>query len=203
MALPWLGDEPLEVGSGSGDYAATLADLGLRPTASEHDRRRLDRLEQRFADDDRVRVRRLRAPVEETGTYSAVVAFNVLEHIEDDVGALASFRGLVRPGGHVAMLVPAFELAYADFDREVGHVRRYRRGQLADRFDAAGLQVIRAHYVNAPGLLGWLLMVKLLKGRPGDGLALRMFERVVPALAALEARVPPPFGQSVFVVGRR
>ena len=62
--------------------------------------------------------------------HSAVVAFNVLEHVEDDVGALRGARARLRPGGVVVMLAPAFELAMSRFDREIGHYRRYSKHTL-------------------------------------------------------------------------
>jgi SAM-dependent methyltransferase len=150
-----------------------------------------------------VQVRRLLAPVTERADYSAVVALNVLEHIEDDTGALRSFAGLVRPGGHVIMVVPAFPSAMSDFDRAIGHYRRYRVGGMTETLRAAGLEPVSVRYVNAIGLLGWYVLVKTLKGRPKEGLPLRIFDgRVVPLLRRVEARRPPPWGQSVFAVAR-
>ena len=54
-----------------------------------------------------IRVRQLLLPSEESGQYSGAVSYNVLEHIEDHVGALGSMRQLVRPGGKIVLIVPA------------------------------------------------------------------------------------------------
>jgi 2-polyprenyl-3-methyl-5-hydroxy-6-metoxy-1,4-benzoquinol methylase len=89
------------------------------------------------------------API--AGRHSAVVAFNVLEHIEDDVGALRGAQALLRPGGLVVMLTPAFELAMSRFDREIGHYRRYSKCTLRAAYESAGLTLERLEYVNAPG----------------------------------------------------
>lgn len=203
LTAPWLGDDALEVGSGLGDYAVEWAQRGIGVTVSEADAGRLAHLRRRFAGHDRVRVRELAVPVTETGSYSAVVAVNVLEHIADDVAALRAFAGLVRPGGHVVVFVPAFMALYSRFDREIGHERRYRRAGLSQALVAAGLQVHRLHYVNAVGFGAWLLRMRLLKGRPADGPALRAYDRLVPLLRRVEARRPPPFGQSLLAVACR
>ena len=202
MALPFLGATPVEVGSGTGSHAHEWAEAGLQVTATEADHTSLARMQQRFADDPRVRVRHLAAPIRERADHSAAVAVNVLEHIEDDVAALRSFAGLVAPGGHVVILVPAFPIAFSDFDVRIGHVRRYRVGTLDAAFRRAGLVPTHMRYVNAPGLLAWLVLVRLLRGRPKEGLPLRVFERLVPWLARFEDRWHPPFGQSVFGVAR-
>ena len=200
---PWLGDEPIEVGAGRGDYADRWRRGGRSLVVSEADPHRLDDLAQRYAGASDVSVRRLTAPVTERSDYSAAVALNVLEHIEADVEALQSFAGLVRPGGHVIVIVPAFQIAMSDFDRRIGHVRRYRRVGLWQRFEQAGLEPVTVHYLNALGLIGWVVLIRLLRGQPRDGVPLRVFDRiVVPVLRRLEAVRPPPFGQSVIAVGR-
>ncbi len=62
----------------------------------------------------------------------------------------------------------------------------------------------RLHHVNCLGLLGWYVAVKALRGRPKAGPLLTVYDRgVVPWLRRLEARRPPPFGQSLLAVARR
>ncbi|MBW3561556.1 MAG: class I SAM-dependent methyltransferase [Actinobacteria bacterium] len=204
LALPWLGDDALEIGSGLGDHAAGWSSLGVRITASEADPSRLDYLRSRFDGDARVQVRELRVPIDVTAGHSAVVAMNVLEHIEDDVQALRSFRGLVRAGGHVVILVPAFPFAFSRFDAEIGHFRRYRRGSLRAAMEAADLDVVHIRYVNSVGLIAWFISMRLLRTRPKSGATLRLYDRiVVPLVRRVEQRAAPPFGQSLLAVGRR
>lgn len=204
LASPHLGPRPVEIGSGNGDYAETLADRGHRVVASEGERSRRTRLEDRFSGDDRVEVRDLHLPLRSSdrrSEFTGAVAINVLEHIEDDVAALRSMAELVEPGGKIVLFVPAFPVAMSRFDREVGHYRRYRRRSLVDVMRRAGLTGVRAHYVNLPGLLAWILLMRLGRQRPGEGLALRVFEALVPFLRRVEDRWRPPFGQSLFAVG--
>jgi SAM-dependent methyltransferase len=204
LVEPYLGEAPVELGSGLGDYAQTWsAAPGRTVTVTDADPSRAQHLTRRFASHPQVRVQSLDITHPYPGKHSCLVAVNVLEHIDDDVGALRAAHTLVRPGGFVVMFVPAFGLAMSRFDRAVGHVRRYTTRSLRATFTTAGLDVERIHYVNAPGLAAWFVGMRLLRMTPHDGPTVRLWDRiVVPAARAVESRVRPPFGQSVFAVGR-
>lgn len=203
LVRPFLGDEPLEIGSGIGDYSALWLPDVRHFTATEADPQRLIGLKARFADDPRVTVRGLSlpAPASETGMHSCVVALNVWEHIDDHVGALRSAAELLRPGGNVVLLVPAFEGAMSKFDREIGHVRRYTTATMSELLLEAGLRTREVRYINPVGLISWYVVCRLLRQRPKNGVMLRAYDRlVIPALRKAERGRKPPFGQSVLAV---
>lgn len=204
LALPHLGPRMIEVGSGTGNYAEEWAACGVRVTATEADPARLADLAARFSGVNGVEVRELVAPIDIDADYDAVVAYNVLEHIVDDVEALRGFVRLVRPGGAVVIVVPAFEAAMSRFDRAIGHQRRYRKPALRAAMSAAGLVVEEIRYLNAPGLLAWYVGMRLLGMRPTAGPLLRIWDGVViPSVRRVERRWRPPFGQSIFAVASR
>src|SRR5207253_2377221 len=105
LAIPYLGDHPIEVGSGLGDYALEWAPHFQRFTATEADPDRLLLLKERLHGHPSIDVRELLLPTEQRGNYSGAVSYNVLEHIEDHVSALRSMARLVRPGGRVVLIV--------------------------------------------------------------------------------------------------
>jgi len=202
LALPHLGNSPLELGSGLGDYAQRWLDAGVpHITVTEVDPSRLAHLRKRFGADSRVDVRALDVHRPPAAAHSAFAMFNVLEHIPDDVAALRAAHSLVRPGGKVIVFVPAFQFAMSRFDRAVGHVRRYTKPSLEYALTEAGLVVQDLRYVNMPGLLAWFVGMRLLRMTPGEGRALTLWDSwVVPTARRWEERHRPPFGQSVFAV---
>jgi SAM-dependent methyltransferase len=204
LALPYLGDSPIELGSGLGDYAQTWLDRGVdRITATEVDPSRLAYLRARFAGEHRIRVMSLDVVAPPVAQHSSFVAFNVLEHIENQDGTLRAAHALLRPGGAVIMFVPAFEFAMSRFDRQVGHVRRYTVGSMRSALLAAGLKVEKAHYVNMPGLPAWFIGMRMLRMTPGEGRLLSLWDsHVVPKARKWESLHRAPFGQSVFAVAR-
>lgn len=203
LVAPYLGDAPIEIGSGIGDYAAELSPGRVTYTATEPDPDRLAVLAERFAADPVVRARRLGLPTDQTGDHSAALLLNVLEHIADDVAALRSAARLVRPGGAVVVFVPAFNQAMSRFDRLIGHHRRYTRRTLGAAITAAGLPVEQLRYVNPIGLISWFLLMRCARMIPRDTPALRCYDATVIRSAAWAERfVRPPFGQSVLAVAR-
>ena len=206
LARPYLGEHPIEIGSGTGDYALEWAPDVRRFTATEADETRLSALGARFADHPVVSTRRLllgQVGDSPDGVHTAAVAFNVLEHIPDDVAALRAMAALVRPGGAVVLVVPAFPSAMSRFDRAIGHQRRYTRASLRAALTGAGLSVRRLRYVNPVGLMAWYVMVKALDRTPRNGPALRLYDRMVVPVARALDHLPVPFGQSVFAVAEK
>jgi hypothetical protein len=201
LVEPYLDEDPIEVGAGLGDYAQRWLDRGLpRITLTEQDPVLYEALRSRFAGDDRVEVRELDVLRSGAGQHTATVMLNVLEHIDDDRLALARARKL---GQRVVALVPAFDFAFGNFDREIGHHRRYTKKTLGSTAVGAGLEIEELRYVNAPGLLAWVVSVKWLGRRPHEGRALDYWDKaVVPFVRAFEKRVTPPFGQSLLLVAR-
>jgi Methyltransferase domain len=204
FATPYLGDNPIEVSAGLGDYAAEWLVHAPRMTLNEADPSRLVALKERFAADSGVTVRELVMPSADTGQHTAAVSYNVLEHIEDDIGALRTMRSLVRPGGYVIIVVPAFPFAMSSVDVITGHVRRYTRKSMREAMTKAGLEIEKLHYANSLGLIGYYVSTSLLRQVPGPGPMVRFYDTFVAPVTRLAERVVrPPFGQSVVAVARR
>jgi len=204
LAIPFLGDDPIEIGSGLGDYALEWAPYFSRFTATEADPDRLVALKERLGGHGRqVDIRQMLLPADEVNTYSGAVSYNVLEHIEDHVGALQSMARLVRPGGRIVLIVPAFPFAMSPVDIATGHVRRYTKKSMRAALTEAGLTIERLHYANALGLIGYYVATSIFQLTPKEGPMVKLYDRLIlPVTRAAEHVVRPPFGQSVFAVAR-
>jgi SAM-dependent methyltransferase len=204
MAQPHLGAEILEVGAGHGTLTQRLARHG-KVTATDLSPRCVNALLEKYDGSPDVEV--LHGDVEtvvQGRVFDTAVLVNVLEHIPDDAGALRSLWGALRPRGTVVLFVPAFEALYGEFDRLVGHFRRYRRPQLAALLAHTGFDVVEARYVNCVGALAWWLMVRQLGRFPKSARSIGLYDRTVtPVVRWAEGFRAPPFGQSVLCVGRR
>lgn len=82
------------------------------------------------------------------GSFDAVIMLNVLEHIEDDRGALARIHRLLKPGGVVILEVPAGPELYDDYDRALLHFRRYSMEGLSAKLEEAGFRIARRSHLG-------------------------------------------------------
>ena len=203
LAAPHLGERLLEIGAGHGTFTERFVEFGS-VVAVEPGADAASRLASRFDDvDAATTIAGVAADVDDDG-FDAAVMINVLEHIDDETGVLANLHHRLAADGNLILWVPAFMTLFSDFDRRLGHHRRYRRPALEQLVEANGFEVVTSEYVNLPGWFSWLLMVRLLNIEPTNPSTIRLFDQlIVPVVRWLEDRVRPPFGQSIFLVARR
>ena len=96
-----------------------------------------------------------------SGSVDAIVATDILEHLDDDLAALAEFRRILKPGGQVVLTVPAYQFLWSEHDLALQHRRRYVAGQVAELAGRAGFRAVRLNY--ALSLLFPLALGRLLK----------------------------------------
>ena len=84
-----------------------------------------------------------------------------LEHIEDDTTALSIMGTILSQGGKIIICVPAISSLYCNMDKNVGHFRRYARGELKQKAVKAGLQVIDSYYMNLLGIIPYWIKGRL------------------------------------------
>jgi SAM-dependent methyltransferase len=205
LIAPYCGRSILEVGAGLGEFAEQFHDLD-RLVLTDVDPAAVAVMARRFAGRPEVEVSQLELgkPPGLTRPVASVVAINVLEHIDDDTGALRSLATAVEVGGSLVLWVPGYQQLYGEFDRRVGHVRRYTPRSLARVVRQAGLDVELVKPVNLLGGVAWWLTVRRGGVSSPDPRMVAVFDRfVVPVSKALERVVRVPFGQSVLCVARK
>jgi SAM-dependent methyltransferase len=192
-------DVIVDFGAGTGVLARPLAAAGYRVSCIERD----PNLRARLADAGLT----VHAMLEEipAGSLDFIYTVNVLEHIRDDGAILAALRDCLKPGGSLLVYVPAFPLLYSSMDRRVGHLRRYRRGQLVSVLRRAGLRVEFVAHQDCLGFFATLLF-KLIGDDTGriNRRALVAYDRYIfPLSRRLDRWVGRWFGKNLLVVGRQ
>jgi len=136
-------------------------------------------------------------------SFSGAFSMNCLEHITDDVSTLKELHRVLLPGAPLVMYVPAFPVLYTSMDARVGHVRRYRRRELLEKFNTSGFSVMQCRYVDSLGFL-LTLTYRILRLRSGvpSPTAVKVFDNVVFPLSLVLDRVAKRLvGKNLFVIG--
>ena len=132
-----------------------------------------------------------------------IISINVLEHIEDDMAELRSYRELLCGNhGSLCLLVPARPEIYSPIDSDFGHFRRYRKKELANKIRNAGFVLQKIYYFNSLGYLAWLVKFRILKSRSFDSRQVEFYDsRIFPMVHWMETHVfRPPIGQSLIAI---
>jgi SAM-dependent methyltransferase len=129
----------LDAGCGWGVTLDALEQRGYRATGMDVSRRALERLDR----PGRLLIEAdLSTPLSHRRErFDAVLALDVIEHIDDDRAALAEAAQLVQPGGALVVSVPALPELFTEFDSVQGHRRRYLPATLRSAFEGTGCEV--------------------------------------------------------------
>jgi SAM-dependent methyltransferase len=215
LLLGWLGDirgqSVLVAGCGSGELACLLAARGASVTAFDVDEATVE-LTRQAARAANVHIETRVAGLTDYADpqrYDAVIATDVLEHIEDDRAAAARLVALTRPDGRVVITVPAIAWLFGYHDEILGHYRRYDRRTLRLLFDGS----LRIEHLRSFGfiLIPVALLFSRLLRRPyptaqvgvAAGTRRSPLGAFIRAAFHLEKRIPAPLGTSLLMIGRR
>jgi len=85
----------------------------------------------------------------ESASFDLAASLDVIEHLEDDLGALRELRRVVTPGGCLLVTVPAYQWLWSGHDEVNHHHRRYTRRSLREVGERAGWKQVRTTYFNS------------------------------------------------------
>ena len=131
-----------------------------------------------------------------------VVCVNVLEHIKDDQSVLANLYTVLPKDARLVFLVPFNPKLTSEFDRQIGHFRRYGKGELEDKMRAAGFRVERQFFFNKVGVLAWWIGNKLSRQRTITAWQLKLYNFLTPIFRVVD-RCLPMTGLSTVVIARK
>ncbi|HVT69355.1 MAG TPA: methyltransferase domain-containing protein [Trebonia sp.] len=222
------GDRVLDLGCGAGRHAFEAYRRGARVLAADLDQAELPPVSGMFAamraegeapppaGAAAVSADATRLPFPDD-VFDAVIAAEILEHIPDDAAAIAEIARVLRPGGTVAVTVPAWlpericwALSSEYHQVPGGHVRIFTRAELTAKLAAAGLEALGSHHAHGLHSAYWWL--KCAVGVHDDTHpAVRAYHRLLvwdimrrPALTRLpEAALNPLIGKSLVIYARK
>jgi glycosyltransferase involved in cell wall biosynthesis len=169
VVRPWCGRRVLEIGSGTGNLTRRLVPRDAY-VASDVNPLYLQTLRSLTADRPYLDVTLTDVTRGESfpsvpGGFDTVVCLNVVEHVDDDLGALRNLRRVLVPGGRAVVLVPRGPELFGTLDEILGHRRRYTEASLRRVALDAGFEVKALLPFNRVGTPAWWLNGRVLRRR--------------------------------------
>jgi SAM-dependent methyltransferase len=128
----------IEIGASGGGNCRTLREFGWDVLATEYLEEGVEIARQRGFNAIQADARDLPLPSE---SFDLLVAFDVLEHIDEDDQAAAEIRRVLKPGGTALIAVPCDMELWSEHDVLNNHFRRYDREGLTKLIEGAGLVI--------------------------------------------------------------
>jgi hypothetical protein len=135
--------------------------------------------------------------VDENARFDCILYIDVLEHIADDRAELTRAAEHLTPGGHLIVMSPAHEFLYSNFDRAIGHHRRYNARTLAS-VAPTGLDLECMRYLDSVGMLASLINRWLLKQSQPTHAQIQLWDkRMIPSSRLLDPLLGFRLGKSI------
>ncbi len=210
---PYLGKRLVEVGAGTGSFSELLIKSGPESLSL------IEPSEEMF----KILNDRIGKLTTATGvkTYNAIftavagrirsdrrpdsiIYVNVLEHVADDRAELGAMYQTLEGGGRIFIFVPALRWLFGSFDRQIGHVRRYAKGELEKKCREGGFRIVKSMYFDAAGIAPWWVKYRLLGSNTMTRRSVELYDRfVVPAARAFESIIEPPIGKNLLLIAEK
>lgn len=208
---PFLGKRVVEVGSGSGSFAELLVNdqietLSLvEPAAGMY--KTLNERVGRLSTATRIKTynaifTEVAEQIKLTQKPDSIVYVNVLEHIADDEAELRAVHHTLASSGRIFIFVPAFQWLFGEFDRQIGHYRRYTKADLCEKCRRAGFRIVASKYMDLLGIVPWWIKYRLLGSTTMNPRTLKLWDKyAVPVSRSIESAIRPPAGKNIILVG--
>ncbi len=204
---PFIGKRLIEVGAGNGSFSEILLQSNPEQlVAIEPSENIFPELAKRFAKNKIVEL--INGPFKNNSfrkseNFDSVLFINVLEHIKNDFSALETAFKVLKDDGTLLIFVPAFNFLYSNFDKRVGHYRRYRKEPLEEKVKKAGFKVVQSKYFDSLGIVPWFFAFVMLKQEPSCSNVALYDNLVVPFLRKVEKKFTPPFGKNLLLIAKK
>lgn len=207
---PHCSGKILEIGSGIGNISQFFINDGAEISLSDIETSYFPQLEEKFTGNKNLKGIQLldlsdknleKNHPELIGAFDTIFALNVVEHIPDHEQAMKNALKMLRKGGKVVILVPAFQALYNGFDKQLDHQRRYTQKSLRKLLEGNGFNVIHAQYFNVMGVLGWFFSGNILRKKEIPGGQMKLYNELVPLWKLLDFFTQKIVGLSVIQVG--
>jgi len=124
--------------------------------------------------------------------FDTVICLNVLEHVQDDAGALSNIKRVLADDGYAIILVPQGQWNFGTLDKVLGHQRRYDKRSLPLLAKECGFKVKKLIEFNRIGTLAWFRNGRIMRRRKFGPGQISMLNLLTPVFRLIDSFLPVP-----------
>ena len=196
----FIGNKILEIGPGNGEIIEHFINDKRKITLIDNDSEISKVLNKKFKDHQNIKI--LNSEINSVNEkFNSILYMDVIEHIENDIEELDRACNLLSDSGKLIIIVPAFNFLFSDFDKDVGHYRRYYKKNFLEYAKSKRLKILSLKYFDSIGFL-ILCMSKLLnfKGRNNAVIGIKVWNLLMPLSRLIDKLFFHQFGKSLICV---
>jgi len=206
MITPYLGKHVLEVGAGIGSSTEVICSMASTEVwhALEPDLENITILNHKKKIGDLPSYCTFQhgtiESLNQDAKFESILYIDVLEHIEDDQREISKAARHLKTGGFLIILGPAFPFLFSEFDRAIGHFRRYTKSMFTGR-KGDNLRLVEARYLDSVGLVASLANRILLHTHLPSKRQLKTWDQYfVPCSRILDKVIGYQLGRSILII---
>lgn len=135
--------------------------------------------------------------------FDTIIYIDVLEHIQNDEAEIRTAASLLKPGGNLIVLSPAFPKLYSPFDKAIGHYRRYTKKQI-DTILPASFRKLSLQYLDSLGFFASLSNRFILKQEYPSQKQVDFWDSyIVPVSRILDKIIIYSFGKAILGIWKK
>ena len=198
--LKYINSSVLEVGPGTGNNVQYYRDRASEITLLEINKHMFNLLKSKFEGDQKITVQNSDIYSQER-KFDTILYMDVLEHIEDDKKEINRALEQLKPGGNIIFFVPAYQFLYSDFDKAIGHVKRYDKHFFLTFEEDKKISIIALKYFDSIGFFIAVLNKIFNKNtKETIGLGVKIWDKLIFFSKIMDLIFLNKFGKSLFCV---
>ena len=201
--LKYINSSVLDVGPGTGNNIQYYKDKASQITLLEINKNLANSLKLKFDGDKKIIVLNTDIDSREK-KFDTILYMDVLEHIEDDEKEINKALKQLNSGGNLIFFVPAYQFLYSDFDKAIGHIKRYNKKFFLSFKKDENITIIELKYIDSIGFFIAVLNKLFNKdNRESIGLGVKIWDKLIFLSKIMDLIFLNKFGKSLFCIMKK
>ena len=201
--LKYINSTVLEVGPGTGNNVQYYKNRASQITLLETNKNLVNSLKSKFDGDKKITVLNSDIQIQEK-RFDTIMYMDVLEHIEDDKKEVNKALKHLNSGGNLIFCVPAYQFLYSDFDKSIGHIKRYNKQFFLSFKENENISIVELKYFDSIGFFFAVLNKLFNKNKKESiGLGVKIWDKLMFLSRIMDLIFLHKFGKSLFCIMKK